>query len=115
MLPWRLYVVILCLVSMPVPIALIRAHLNLDHDHDDELLEHYASAAEAWVAAYTGQPFPRHPLATQAVLLLVAHSYETREAVSFSNPFLVPFGTHDILSPLKTRVTGHLPEPEIPA
>ena len=58
---------------MPVPITLIRAHLNLDHDHDDELLTHYTDAAEAWVAAYTGQPFSRHSLETQAVLMLVAH------------------------------------------
>lgn len=110
MIPLAPYVVILCPVSMPVPIALIRAHLNLDHNHDDELLEHYASAAEAWVVAYTGQPFARHPLATQAVLLLVAHSYESREAVSFANPFSLPFGVHDVLSPLKARITGHQAE-----
>ncbi|PAU98962.1 head-tail connector protein [Paracoccus salipaludis] len=95
---------------MPVPITLIRAHLNLDHDHDDELLTHYTDAAEAWVAAYTGQPFSRHSLETQAVLMLVAHSYENREAVSFANPFSLPFGVHDVLSPLKARITGHQAE-----
>lgn len=97
------------------PLSLVKAHLNLDGDHDDELLMHYISAAEAWVASYTGQPFSKHPLETQAVLLLTAFSYEQREAVTFSNPFSVPFGVPDLLSPLKDRVTGHLPEPENPA
>lgn len=92
------------------PIALIRAHLNLDGEHDNALLTHYAGAAEAWVAAYTGQPFTGHPLETQSVLLMTAHSYETREAATFSNGFSVPFGVHDLLSPLKARVTGHIPE-----
>lgn len=93
---------------MPVtPVALIRAHCSIDHSADDALLEHYAEAAEAWVSAYTGQAFTGSPLERQAVLMLVAHSYETREAVTFANPFTVAFGVHDLLSPLKDRVTGH--------
>lgn len=96
------------------PLALIRAHLNLDPERDTELLTHYAGAAEAWVASYIGQPFPASPLATQAVLMMTAHSYENREAVSFSNPFSLPFGIHDMLSPLKDRVTGYVaPDPEV--
>lgn len=97
---------------MFTPLPLIRAHLNLDHDADDALLEHYAEAAEAWVAAYIGAPFTGSPLERQTVLMLTAHSYENREAVSFSNPFTLPFGVHDMLSPLKARITGHQPEPE---
>lgn len=90
------------------PLALIRAHLALEADPaDDALLTHYADAAEAWVAAYTGTPFAASPLATQAVLMLVAHQYENREAVTFGNPYSLPFGIHDLLSPLKARVTGH--------
>lgn len=94
---------------MPVtPLALIRAHLNLEPDPaDDALLTHYLDAAEAWVAAHIGAPFAASPLATQAVLMLVAHQYENREAVSFGNPYSVPFGVHDLLSSLKARVTGH--------
>lgn len=91
-------------------LSLVKAHTNIDGDHDDELLMHYISAAEAWVAAYIGAPFSRHPLETQAVLLMVAHQYENREAISYSNPYTVAFGVHDLLSPLKARVTGHQPE-----
>lgn len=95
------------------PLALIRAHLNLDHEADDELLTHYADAAEAWVASYTGLPFDRtEPRMIQAVLLLVGHSYIMREAASFARPFSIPYGIEDLLSGLKTRITGHTPEPE---
>ena len=41
----------------PLPLALIRAHLNLDDDRDSDLLTHYAHVAAQWVQADTGQPF----------------------------------------------------------
>lgn len=92
---------------MPVSLTLIRAHLNLDDDTDTELLTHYRDAAEAWVSAYIGEPFSNsYALMVQAVLLLVAHQYESREAVVFSSSFQLPFGVTDLLSPLKDRVTG---------
>jgi uncharacterized phage protein (predicted DNA packaging) len=93
---------------MTVPVALIRAHLNIEDDRDDELLAHYANVARMWVEAYTGHYFmAENPLMVQAVLLLVAHQYEAREAVTFSSPYHLPFGVHDLLSPLKERITGH--------
>ncbi|HHW34338.1 MAG TPA: phage gp6-like head-tail connector protein [Paracoccus solventivorans] len=95
------------------PLALIRAHLNLDHEADDELLGHYAGAAESWIASYIGTRFdPAEPRMIQAVLLLVGHSYIMREAASFARPFSIPYGIEDQLSGLKTRITGHTPEPE---
>ena len=105
-------------------LSLIKAHLNLapDDDRDNELLLHYADAATTWVGAYIGPSHVIGPLERQAILLMVAHSYESREAVSFSNPFTVPFGVHELLSPNKARITGHIPaapsewdEPEIVA
>lgn len=93
---------------MSVPLPLIRSHLNLDDDRDPDLLAHYSNVAAMWVAAYTGQPFTAdNALMVQAALLLVAHQYESREGVTFSNPHQLPFGVHDLLSPLKDRVTGH--------
>lgn len=94
---------------MPIlPLPLIRAHLVIDHEDDDQLLTHYAAVAATWVAAYTGQPFdPDNALMAQAALLLVAHQYESREAITFSNQYMLPFGVHDLLSPLKARITGH--------
>lgn len=96
---------------MPLPLALIRAHLNLDDDRDPDLLTHYANVAAVWVAAYTGQPFDaNNALMAQAALLLVAHQYESREGVTFASPYQLPFGVHDLLSPLKQRITGPQPE-----
>ncbi|RCW84871.1 head-tail connector protein [Paracoccus lutimaris] len=93
---------------MSVPLALVRAHLNLEPDADGDLLNHYSNVAAAWIAAYTGQPFAAdNPLMVQAALLMVAAQYESREAIIFSNAYQIPFGVHDLLSPLKERVTGH--------
>lgn len=106
---------------MPLSIGLIYAHLNLDvlDNRDYNLLIHYGNVAAAWVQAYTGQPFDHdNALMVQAALLLVSHQYESREAVTFANAYQLPFGVHDLLSPLKGRVTGHrqdLPaEPPLP-
>lgn len=94
-----------------LPLPLLKAHLVLDHSDDDELLTHYGRVAAAWVAGYTGQAFnPENALMMQAALLLVATQYESREAVTFASPYSLPFGVHDLLSPLKERVTGHQPE-----
>ncbi|MFN3312810.1 MAG: head-tail connector protein [Hyphomonas sp.] len=93
---------------MPIPLPLIKAHMNLDHDAEDQILTHYANVAALWVAAYVGAPFdPDNALMVQAALLLVANMYEQREPIAFSNPYAVPFGVHDLLSPLKERVTGY--------
>jgi hypothetical protein len=98
---------------MSLPIALIRAHLNLDDDRDPDLLTHYSNVAQAWVQAYTGLPFDvANALMVQAALLLIAHQYESREGVTFASPYQLPFGVHDLLSPLKVRVTGYRLEPE---
>ncbi len=94
-----------------LPLPLIRAHLVIDHEDDDTLLTHYGNVAAMWVAAYTGHPFDAdNALMVQAALLLVATQYESREAVTFANAYQLPFGVHDLLSPLKERVTGHQPE-----
>jgi uncharacterized phage protein (predicted DNA packaging) len=96
---------------MPLSLALIRAHLNLEDDRDEDLLTHYRNTAELWVAHYTGQPFDGdNALMAQAALMLIAQHYDAREAISFSNPYTLPFGIHELLSPLKERVTGHRPE-----
>lgn len=98
---------------MPLPITLVKSHLVIDHTEDDDLLNHYGNVAEAWVAAYTGVPFDASSaLMMQAALLMIAHQYEAREAITFSNAYQLPFGVHDLLSPLKERVTGHVPPAE---
>lgn len=97
---------------MPVSTALIKAHLNLlpEEVGDDDLLAHHARVAETWISAYCGTPFDAtNPLMIQACLLLVATMYQTREAVTFSNVYQLPYGVHDLLSPLKARVVGYVP------
>ena len=98
---------------MPLSLALVRAHLSLDDDRDPDLLTHYCNVAEAWVQAYTGLPFDAgDTMMAQAALLMAAHQYEARGAVPFASAYQPAFGVHDLLSPLKTRVTGYQPAPE---
>ena len=35
-----------------------------------------------------------------------------QEIAADASAYQLPFGVHDLLSPLKTRVTGYQPEPE---
>ncbi|AGT09268.1 head-tail connector protein [Paracoccus aminophilus] len=99
---------------MPLPTALVRAHLNIlpgEREDEAEILTHYANVAEAWVSSYTGLPFdPANALMVQAALLLVSHSYESREAVTFASPYQLPYGVHDLLSGLKRHVISYTPD-----
>lgn len=100
---------------MPIPAALVRAHLNFlpDETADDAILTHYGNVAEAWVASYAGLPFdPDNVLMLQAALMLVAHQYEAREAVTFASAYRLPFGVADLLSGIKRQVVGYIPEAE---
>ncbi|MFB9223331.1 head-tail connector protein [Paracoccus cavernae] len=102
---------------MSLPIALVRAHLNFQADErtdETEILNHYGNVAVAWVSAFTGLPFDAdNALMMQAALLLVAHQYEAREAVTFSSAYQLPFGVYDLLSGLKRQVISYVPEPEV--
>lgn len=83
-----------------VTVAELKAQLNLDHDLDDALLSSKIDAAEAYAAGFIGAPIPTPCPATikQAVLMLASFWYEVREAAQIgSNPYAVPFGTHDLL------------------
>jgi len=100
---------------MPIPAALLRAHLNFlpDETADDTILTHYGNVAEAWVASYTGLPFnPDNALMLQAALLLVGHQYEAREAVTFASAYQLPFGVTDLLSGIKRQVVSYTSEPQ---
>ncbi|MBT0780851.1 head-tail connector protein [Paracoccus sp. pheM1] len=92
---------------MPMPVALVKAHLNFlpDETADDAILTHYGNVAEAWVASYTGLPFDAdNPLMLQAALMLIAHQYEAREAVTFASAYQLPFGVRDLLAGVKRQV-----------
>ena len=66
---------------MPIAVADLKAHLNLDTDEDDALLTRKIAAAKAWIASYTGAPFPDADTPAdldEAVLQLATHFYEHR-------------------------------------
>jgi len=90
-----------------VTVPELKAQLNLDHDLDDALLSHQIEAAEAHVASFIGSPLtdPLPAAIRQAVLMLAAYWYETRETAQAGGaPFAVPFGVHDLLQPHRVWV-----------
>ena len=77
-------------MSIPVTdlltLELMRKHLRVDDAGDDDLIELYAESALAWALWYCDNPafkvvtdFPASFKA--ALLLLLGHSYNSREAV----------------------------------
>lgn len=90
-----------------VTVPELKAQLNIDHDLDDALLSHQIEAAEAHVASFIGAslPDPLPAAIRQAVLMLAAYWYETRETAQAGGaPFVVPFGVHDLLQPHRVWV-----------
>lgn len=81
------------------PVADLRAHLNLDHEADDALLAQQLDAAEDYASLTIGDVLftPLEPSIRQAVLMLAAFWYETREAALPGVPYAVPFGVSDLL------------------
>lgn len=90
-----------------VTVPELKAQLNLDHDLDDALLSHQIEAAEAHVASFIGSPLtaPLPAAIRQAVLMLAAYWYETRETAQAGGaPSAVPFGVYDLLQPHRVWV-----------
>jgi hypothetical protein len=120
-----------------VTLALAKAHMNIDSTADDELIQLYIDAAEAWLSAYIGKPLsydpdwrnhygddgePIPPPADYnpmpadlklAVLKLAAFHYEAREAVGFGVTMQVaPYSVTSIADSYRERWFG---EDEVPA
>lgn len=94
-----------------VTLSLAKAHLNIDHSGDDELLQLYIDAAEAYLGNYIGKALA--DLGTVpadlklAALRLVAFYYEHREAVSFGDAMrLAPYGVLSIANSYRDRWFG---------
>lgn len=96
-----------------VDIELVRAHCNSLPD-DDVLLEYYTEVAEEMVVSETrrtdeeliamgGGSYPTR--IKQAVLLIVAHFYKVREAVSTINEILTPFAYAACVKPFRKFAT----------
>lgn len=90
-------------------LASAKAHLNITDDADDTLIEAKIAAAESHVASYLGKPFsefsPVPGAVKEAILQLVGHLYETREASLIGiTAELVPLGFYDLLAPHREYV-----------
>lgn len=94
-----------------VTLSVAKAHLNLDHDRDDELIQLYIDAADAWFEAQTGQkladldPIPAD--IKLAVLKLAGFYYLQREAVAFGDAMrLAPYGVQAVASAYRKQWFG---------
>lgn len=96
-----------------VDIELVRAHCN-SLPEDEVLLEYYTEVAEEMVVSETrrtdeeliamgGGSYPTR--IKQAVLLIVAHFYKVREAVSTINEILTPFAYAACVKPFRKFAT----------
>jgi uncharacterized phage protein (predicted DNA packaging) len=94
-----------------VTLSLAKAHLNIDHAGDDELLQLYIDAADAWFASHTGRNLADiDPLPADiklAVLKLAAFYYMQREAVSFGDAMrIAPYGVQSVANSYRERWFG---------
>lgn len=79
-----------------------KAHLNLSTGTDDVLLSGQIDAAEAYVSRWLPVPLPEMTTVPadlrQAILMLVGHYYENREATLVGvSAEEVPYGVQSIL------------------
>lgn len=94
-----------------VTLSLAKAHLNIDHSADDELIQLYIDAAEAWFENHTGRKLAEiDPIPADiklAMLNLVAFYYMQREAVSFGDAVrLAPYGVQAVANSYRERWFG---------
>lgn len=97
-----------------VTLSLAKAHLNIDHSSDDELIQLYIDAAEAWFANHTGRNLADlNPVPADirlAVLKLAAFYYMQREAVAFGEAMrLAPYGVQSVANSYRERWFGEEP------
>ncbi len=86
-----------------IPVEDAKAHLNVTADDDDALIGDKISAAEAWIDRWLKEPMAEMEEVPadlrQAVLMLVGHFYENREATLVGiSADEVPLGVWDILN-----------------
>ena len=91
---------------MSVTLEAAKAHLNITGTDDDALISSKIEAAEGWASNYIGTPIaeldPFPAPVGEAVLQLVAHWYEQREAAIAGVAMEeAPFSVIDILRPYR--------------
>lgn len=82
-----------------------KAHLRILHEHEDALILGYLEAAVSSAEATTRRDFTSEegeempPAVKQAVLLLLAHFYEHRQAATVGKLEELPFAVRYLLWP----------------
>ena len=84
-----------------VTLSLAKAHLRVDDSGEDELIQLYIDAAEAWFENFTGRKLakfdPVPPDVRRAILNLVGFYYAVRESVTFGDAVrMVPFDVQHV-------------------
>lgn len=78
----------------------VKHQCRIEHDDEDGLLTGYIDAAKAYAAAWIdGELDEANPAQQQALLLLIGHWYENREAVNndYQAPAPIPHGFDAIM------------------
>ena len=90
----------------------IKSSLRIDITDDDELLKSFIIAAQQDISGSVGEDisafYDDNERFNVAVILLVSHWYQHREAVSDSTKSEVPLGLHYLISSLKDEYREQL-------
>lgn len=93
--------------SSPVTLADAKAHLRIEHAAEDALITGYLLAAAQWFEKETGQSLEDVPtddmgqipqLIKQAILLIVGHWFENREAAGPLTIKTIPLAVESIVA-----------------
>lgn len=81
-----------------------KAHLRVDSGHSDEEIENMIAAADDHLSSIgvdmTANPLP--PALCHAVLLLVGHFYQNREATNDEQLRFTPLGVDRLIAPYRS-------------
>ncbi|WP_028748505.1 head-tail connector protein [Rhizobium mesoamericanum] len=87
-----------------VDLAEAKAHLRVSFAADDAYIDGIIGAAEDYVSS-VGVAFatPIQPAVKHAILLIVGHFYNNREAVTAAGIAAMPFGVNALLQPFREQ------------
>ncbi|WP_054309916.1 head-tail connector protein [Mesorhizobium sp. 1M-11] len=89
---------------MAVSLAEAKAHLRITHNTDDAYVTSLIEAAQDYVVQVGVAIAPTMPTPVRhAILLLISHFYEHRDAATDRPPAAIAYGVNALLSPYRTQ------------